>query len=106
MESIILDAKEVKLMTTGIAVRAENTNRPQMTQINTDEIQLFLFICVPLCHLWTILPPPMTPMEFMNRMSRSRLDGIDNSGCERGHSDDDKDRGARREYESSTDDTD
>jgi hypothetical protein len=36
MESISLDAKEVKLMTTAIAVRAENTDRPQMTQINTD----------------------------------------------------------------------
>jgi hypothetical protein len=97
MESIILDAKEVKLMTTGIAVRAENTNRPQMTQINTDEILLFLFICVPLCHLWTILPPPMTPMEFMDRTSRSRSDGIDKPGCERGQADDDCDRGARGE---------
>jgi hypothetical protein len=39
-------------MTTRIAVRAEKTNHPQMTQINTDEIQLSYLICVHLCHLW------------------------------------------------------
>jgi hypothetical protein len=83
-----------------------------MTQINTDEILLFLFICVPLCHLWTILPPPMTPMtpmtpmEFMNRTSHSRLAGIDKSGCESGQSDDEKDRGARGECGSTADDAD